>query len=202
MRLNFELKHEAGHYIKIKYDWLQMDQATGKADFVETDTGFLRDWTLLQIEGEEPVSTETLEEAKGKVGGKDKKGDPKKAPAGKMEEISDNRPRKVMYERDFAAENNGTGLKVNQDLAVALSEAFITVQIFDVDKETQAETLLEKLSFDLSPLLFPKSNVEVSNTQTYKYIHAHTVIVNSLEQNLLVYDQLGISRIICSVYSN
>ena len=53
-------------------------------------------------------------------------------------------------------------MKITQEMAIALSEAFINVQIIDVDKETQAETLLEKLTFDLSPLLFPKQNVEVS----------------------------------------
>ena len=122
----------------------------------------MRDWTLLQIEGEEPVSQEVLEEMKGKAGAKDKKVDPKKAVAGKMEEITDNRPRTVQYERDFAAENNGVGMKISQEMAIALSEASINVQIIDVDKETQAETLLETLTFDLSPLLFPKQNVEVS----------------------------------------
>ena len=40
-----ELQHEAGHYLKIKYDWIRVDH--GEITFPQIDTGFLRDWNLL-----------------------------------------------------------------------------------------------------------------------------------------------------------
>ena len=42
-----EVKHEAGHYIKVKYDWISVDPTTEEITYPETDTGYLRDWTLV-----------------------------------------------------------------------------------------------------------------------------------------------------------
>ena len=52
-----ELQHEAGHYLKLKYDWINVAVgAEGKEiTFPFIDTGFFKDWNLVQIEGEEPV---------------------------------------------------------------------------------------------------------------------------------------------------
>jgi len=62
-----------------------------------TDTGFLRDWNLIQIEGEEPVQQEADQpvDNKGKQAAPAKKAAPPKqgAPKGALEEITDNRPR-------------------------------------------------------------------------------------------------------------
>lgn len=40
-----EAKHEGGHYLKVKYEWLQVN-----GDVIEMqkyDSGFFRDWTLI-----------------------------------------------------------------------------------------------------------------------------------------------------------
>ena len=55
IQLDFEIKHEGGHYLKLKFNWISVDPDTNEISFPEVDTGFLRDWTLLQIEGEEPI---------------------------------------------------------------------------------------------------------------------------------------------------
>jgi len=58
-----ELKHEAGHYLRVKFDW--MNVAVGEAiTFPVVDTGYLRDWNLIQIEGEEPVVQEEIDQTK------------------------------------------------------------------------------------------------------------------------------------------
>ena len=57
-----ELKHEAGHYIKVKYDWISVDAATNEISFPQCDAGFLKDWTLVQIEGEEAVQEDSVEQ--------------------------------------------------------------------------------------------------------------------------------------------
>jgi hypothetical protein len=51
-------KHEGGHYFKVKFNWFNHATVTEdkkEFDSLEIDTGFLKDWTLIQIEGEEPV---------------------------------------------------------------------------------------------------------------------------------------------------
>lgn len=71
-----------------------------------------------------------------------------------MEDISDDRARTVNYERDVAAENNGVGLEMSEEVAIKFSETYLNLQIFDVDKETQDEKLVETIQIDLSCLLF------------------------------------------------
>ena len=51
-----EVKHEAGHYIKVKYDWITVQGE--QIDFIKNETGFFRDWNLIKIEGEEPKPVE------------------------------------------------------------------------------------------------------------------------------------------------
>lgn len=50
-KIEFEVKHEVGHYLKVKFDWIHIDPATSEINFPQIDTGFLKEWTLLQIEG-------------------------------------------------------------------------------------------------------------------------------------------------------
>jgi len=67
----------------------------------EIDTGLLREWTLVKLEGEELVKEEIV--------------DPKASPAKKspvkpgasrvVEEVIDDRPRTISYKKDCAAEN-------------------------------------------------------------------------------------------------
>ena len=54
--LCFELKQEAGHNLKLKYEWPQPNAED--YDLKECETAAFRDWNLLQIEGEEPVPVE------------------------------------------------------------------------------------------------------------------------------------------------
>ena len=63
----------------------------------ENETPTFKEWQLLQIEGEElqPIQEVAVDK------------NAKKAPAGKgkqQEEVVDNRPRTVMFKRDFAEE--------------------------------------------------------------------------------------------------
>ena len=91
-RVQFDAKHEGGHYFKLKFDWLQPTQ--DRIDLQLFDTGFFRDWTLVQIEGEEPKPPEVEAPVKGAPAKKPPaaaKPDPKKG--GALEEITDNRPR-------------------------------------------------------------------------------------------------------------
>jgi hypothetical protein len=49
------LKHEGGHNLKVKYDWFKPESGSAeKLAFYEVDSGFLKEWTLIQIEGEDP----------------------------------------------------------------------------------------------------------------------------------------------------
>ena len=41
-----DLKHEAGHYHKVKYDWIAV-AGDGEISFPITDTGMLKDWNLV-----------------------------------------------------------------------------------------------------------------------------------------------------------
>lgn len=142
-----EVQHEAGHYLKIKYDWISVaTQGDSKeVTFPEIDTGFFRDWNLVQIEGEEPVVQEEVDPKAKAATGKKAAADPKKAAGSKMEEITDNRPRIVNYERDCALENNGVGLEVTEDIAVKFQTAVLNLKLFDTDKETQEDILKDTI---------------------------------------------------------
>lgn len=73
--------------------------------------------------------------------------------ASKLEDIGDNRPRYISYERDCAVES-GSGLEVTEDIAFKLSETILTLEIFDTNKESQEEELVDTVKIDLSCLLF------------------------------------------------
>ena len=150
--INMECKHEAGHYLKIKYDWLKVDYSGEEPDvtYPVTDTGHLKDWQLVQIEGEDPVAAE---EQDPKAKAPPKKPDPKKG-GSKLEEITDNRPRTVKYEFETSAE--GQALEISEFIAKALTSAKLTLQVFDVNKDTLAESLLDQVEIDLSCMLFPR----------------------------------------------
>lgn len=119
--ISMECKHEAGHYLKVKFNWINVAYTNEASEitYPVTDTGHLKDWTLYQIEGEEPVAQEELDPKAKAVAAK--KPDPKKG-AGKLEEIVDNRARTVKYELDMAAENNGNGFEVTEEIAYAWTD--------------------------------------------------------------------------------
>ena len=155
-----DVKHEAGHYHKIKYSWIAVG-ADGEVTFPITDAGMLKDWNLIQIEGEEPVA---VEEEKDKADAKKpaaKKGADPKKPAAKLEEITDNRPRQVGYERNCAEEPQGI-IEITEAIANKFSEAKMNVQIIEVNKDSQEEKIVETIELDISCLLYPKDEIDVS----------------------------------------
>ena len=134
-----EAKHEGGHYLKVKYEWLAVN---GEAiELQKHDSGFFRDWTLLQIEGEEPKPAEPVAPVDPKAAAAKKapapaKPDPKKGGApGALEEITDNRPRTITLTKDFAAEAGGAGLKINEEIAKKIVDSYIKVEVWEVNRE-------------------------------------------------------------------
>jgi len=75
-------------------------------DKQSNDTGFLKDWNLIQIDGEEPLEA-VPEDLKAK-GGKapPAKGGAKGATTA-LEEITDNRPRIINFEKKFGGDAEG-----------------------------------------------------------------------------------------------
>ena len=41
-----EVKHEGGHYVKVKYDWMQV-LPNGNVSQMDLDSGFLKEWKLV-----------------------------------------------------------------------------------------------------------------------------------------------------------
>lgn len=74
----------------------------------EIDTGMFKDWTLVKIEGEEPVKEEVIEVKASPVKGK---APPKPTTKEVVAQVIDNRPRIVSYKRDCAAESADLGVK-------------------------------------------------------------------------------------------
>ena len=115
--------------------------------------------------------------AKGGAAKKPPVAPPKGAAGSKLEDIADNRARTVNYEKDFAADNNGVGLEVTEDVAIKFSEAILNLQVFDIDKETQDEILMETIQIDLSGLLYQQGALDMSwkfdkmQAQQLNYLH-------------------------------
>ena len=89
--------------------------------------------------------------AKGKAAPAKGKG----ADKGSLEEITDNRPRIINFEKKFGAEaEGGSVIKITEDLAKYFEGFMMPITIWQVDRETQEETLKETYELDLSPFLF------------------------------------------------
>jgi len=124
--LAFELKQEAGHNLKLKYEWPQPNAED--YELKECETAALRDWNLLQIEGEEPLAVEepVAENAKPsptKKGAAGKK-DPKA-----VEEITDNRPRVVNYTRNIAEESGGAGMRFTEPIITKFVSQILVIHV-------------------------------------------------------------------------
>ena len=116
--IEIELKHEGDHHLKFVYDWLT--PAGEDFSISKIETAPLKEFQLLQIEGELPVPEEppVVEAplAKGKKDAKQPaKGGSKQAA---VEEIKDDRPRTVVYKRDCAEENGGCGFRITEPCAI------------------------------------------------------------------------------------
>ena len=79
-----------------------------------------------------------------------------------LEEITDNRPRTVKYERNCAEENGDVGLEVNEPVAIKFASTFMTIEITETDRETLEEKTIETISLDMSSLLHSDSPICVS----------------------------------------
>jgi hypothetical protein len=119
------------------------------------------------------------------------KADPKKA-GGALEEITDNRPRIITLTKDFAAEAGGLGLKINEELAKRISETLLKVEVYDVNRETQEETLRDSVTIDISSLLYPATpNVEVAWTfDKLKIMQLHYLTIKIQSDQPLLSDFL------------
>ena len=148
-KFTLDAKHEGGHYFKVKYDWfnageITKDETPQVIEKTDNDTGFLKEWNLIQIEGEEP-ETAAVEDPKAK-GGKA----PAKAPAKgstALEEITDNRPRIINYKKEFGSHEGGEPgppIKVTEDLARFFEKFLLSISVWEVNRETQEETFCEK----------------------------------------------------------
>jgi hypothetical protein len=126
---------------------------------VDVDTGLLKEWTLLQIEGEEPVKEEV---ADGRATSPLKKVAPKTSVKNVAEEITDNRPRTISYKRDCAAENGDIGIRFTDQIATKFQNTVMKISVFESDK------VVESVQLDLSCLLFMQSKVEVSKNRFVK----------------------------------
>ena len=164
-KLTLDCKHEGGHYFKVKCDWFQAgppaaDGAQQQIYKQVIDSGFLKEWTLIQIEGEEAVEA-VVEDAKAPAKGKapPAKGAPKGG--GALEEITDNRPMEKQFIKNFGEESGA--VKVTEDLARYFENFLLNVSIWQVDRETQEETWKEAYDLDMSPLLFEtKTDAEIN----------------------------------------
>jgi hypothetical protein len=145
--VKFDVKQEGGHYFKVKYDWFDAKAPTADApqviDKVEQDSGFLKDWNLVQIEGEEPVEAPAEGDPKAKAG----KAPPPKGGAkggSALEEINDNRPRFINFEKKFGAEGEGGApVKITEAVAQYFENFMMAISIWKTDRETQEETYCE-----------------------------------------------------------
>lgn len=77
----------------------------------------------------------------------------KKGAAGVLEDITDNRPREINFTKNFQ-EEGVPATRVGEDLARFFEGFLLNVDIYQVNRETQEESLKESYSLDLTPLLF------------------------------------------------
>jgi len=83
----------------------------------EIDTGFLRDWSLIKIEGEEAVEHAPVDvDPKAKKPPAAAAKAPPKGATTALEEITDNRPREINCTKNFQ-EEGAPAMKVTEDLA-------------------------------------------------------------------------------------
>ena len=96
------LDHVGGHNLKVKYDWFGNNQESDAhvMQSLDVDTGFLREWQLIKMDGADLISTGTgqnFHDAKNKA-----KTDKKPA----VDVIpNDNNMRTVKHSKDFLTES-------------------------------------------------------------------------------------------------
>lgn len=159
--IQIELKQEAGHNLRIKYDWML---PVGESyESKETETPVFKEWTLLQIEGEEPVPKEEAIPSPAKKGAPPAKGK-------QVEEVTDNRPRTIQYKRDIM-EETGSAVKFTEQIASKFVSQYLTVEIMEGDKT------IEKFFISLSEMIWPESE----NVFKWKFNKMHTMAIHWIE---------------------
>lgn len=143
LTLQLELKHEAAHNYRVLYDWLTPMEGAGDNFEVQTrESPLLREWHLVQIEGEDPMPdasevTEIKKPAKG-------------AKKPMQEEITDERPRIVSHRETCE-------LKVSIEAASKLAKTSLEFVI-----EDEQGSVVETVSVQVCEVLWPKSESHVS----------------------------------------
>ena len=100
------------------------------------DTGYLKDWTLVQIEGEQrqetdtPKAEDTSKDAKGKGKAPPPKGGEKKVA---LEEITDDRPREIRFEKELG---EGLPMKITEEVGRYFETYLMKMEVYKLDKET------------------------------------------------------------------
>ena len=175
-----DAKQEGGHYLKVKYNWFTVgapaeEGQPAQINTEELDTGFMKDWTLIQIEGEEPIEQAAADDPKAKGKAPPAKGG-KGGGTAALEEITDNRPREIKYVKDFKEESDTT-IKVSEDVARYFETMILKLDVYSTNRETQEETLEESQELDLSCLLF---NAEKNHSMQWSFDKMRTTAIHYL----------------------
>ena len=149
--INLEAFHEKGHFIKIKYSW--MNKETMESEPIDAE--YLKDWEVIRREGEEE-DPEAQEAAPGKDD--KKKAPPKDAKKGAMDEIDDPVPTVVSYTKSYEE----SPFTFTEDLAKAWSNFIMKIEVYEYNRETSEDDLKDTLEVDLSYFLFPESPINDS----------------------------------------
>lgn len=178
-KITMDAKQEGGHYLKVKYNWFNVAPPAEEGQPVqvnkeELDTGFMKDWTLVQIEGEEPVEQAVVEDPKAKGKAAPAKG--KGGTTSALEEITDHRPREIKYVKDFKEESD-LSIKVGEDVARYFETMILKLDIYQTNRETQEESFLESQEIDLSCLLF---NAQTNHSMTWTFDKCKTTAIHYL----------------------
>lgn len=160
--LDFELKHEKGHFIKLKYNWL--NAATLEMEEIETD--YLKDWEVTHREGEEEEQEE--EDPKDAKKKDDKKKPAKDNKKTTMEEIDDPVPTTVKYVKNF----EDSPLKITEEVAHKWADYILKIDFYEYNHEKSEDEYKDSLEIDLSFFLFPEDPLEEEWNEEYVKIHS------------------------------
>lgn len=165
--IDFEIYHEKGHYVKLKYTWMNKDTLLPEVQ----ETEYLKDWEVIKRDGEDQKQeqVEPPKDDKKKAAPKD----PKKAG---LEEIDDPVPTTVKLSKRF--EDNP--FKFTEEAAHKWSEFVMRVDVYEYDREANVDKLRDSVDIDLSFFLFPSE--PTSNEWEFETLKVYSV--NYLKVNI------------------
>lgn len=81
----------------------------------------------------------------------------------------------------------GNGLKITEEVAKRFSESYMKIEVYEVHRETQEESLKDTVKIDLSCLLFPRGKLDFNwMFEKLKPIQIHYLSVTiQSEQHML-----------------